>query len=137
MCTCSYAAGQYDDTGASLYTFSGNRQSPVDGVLGDLDVQLQIIQSLVDAELPTTIRLTCSSDTFGYSRLLRSDLQGMASSPVRVLDEMLPAAASLSSLVSGVRGVAAPTHLAVHPGPLPSAQWTRLSSTASIAQVCL
>ncbi|KAG2495398.1 hypothetical protein HYH03_006348 [Edaphochlamys debaryana] len=123
--------GSYDDTGSGLYTFSANRISFEEQTLADMDSALTALRSRLAAALPLLVRLACNPESFGYSRLLRQDLQDMASVPVRVLDEMLPATALAASLTAP----AAPSHLLITPGPLARADWLPLKDSMSLVQI--
>ncbi|EFJ42688.1 hypothetical protein VOLCADRAFT_107090, partial [Volvox carteri f. nagariensis] len=151
----SEAAGLADgDAGAALYTFSANRESYDVYQLAELQSAVQRVEARLDGGLPTVLRVACTADTFGYVRLLRGDVQDMASSPIRILDEMgsptdivallrasLLAAATTTSSSSSSSSSAtaaassAATHLVVHPGPLPLDVWQNLSLVAPVAQI--
>ncbi|GIL78289.1 hypothetical protein Vretimale_7646 [Volvox reticuliferus] len=133
------------DAGAALYTFSANRQSYDAYELDQLRSALSQVQLQLSYGLLTVVRVACTPDTFGYIRLLRGDVQDMANSPIRILDEMGSASAIvdvLSRTLGGAKGdssqqqmVATSTPLVVHPGPLPEAVWTKVSLLAPVLQI--
>ncbi|KXZ47558.1 hypothetical protein GPECTOR_34g717 [Gonium pectorale] len=130
----SEPAGTYDGSGSGLYTFSANRLSYEAQALSALQQDVAAVKGRLALALPVTLRVACTPGILGLTRLLQRDLQDMASTSVRILDEMLPAPNSVTALRAAITGSSAPTHLVVHPGPLLKAQWVDLARSAAIVQ---
>ncbi|GLI63272.1 hypothetical protein VaNZ11_006177 [Volvox africanus] len=133
------------DAGAALYTFSANRQSYDVYELEQLRSALEQVQLQLSYGLLTVVRVACTPDTFGYIRLLRADVQDMADSPIRILDEMGSVSAIVDVLSATLRGasgatsqqtaLASSTPLVVHPGPLTDAVWRNVALVAPVLQI--
>ncbi|KAG2428357.1 hypothetical protein HXX76_010502 [Chlamydomonas incerta] len=130
-------AGSYEDTGSGLYTFSANRDSYEAAALAELQAQVADLQSQLAAALPTQLRLACASGLMPLTRLLRNDVQAIATAPVRLTDEVIPAAAAAASqlLAAEHAGAAAPVHLVLTPGPLSAAAWRAVAAEMPVVQM--